>query len=461
MKKVCTLVVGGPTATLCGFLIAASPAAAQDSHYWDREYGTTSELLGGTVVGSVRDLSATFYNPGALGLAKDPKFILSLETLELSQVTLPRAVGDTLNLAQTSLAAGPGILAGTFNGPAAKNRWAFSVITRQNFDMNLRRRTSDPFDPAPTEPVTAQFINRGQQLTEIWAGVTWARRLGSALGLGATGYLATRSQSADALYTAESFGPLADQASAINLRSEYSYLHFRLLAKVGLAWETGGWRLGTSITTPSVGLWGRGELGGNESVVNVDVDGDSIPDNLLSDSFQNTAPTYKSAPSVAVGASYGPGRTRIHGTIEWFGGIDTYSVLQGDPFQSQTTGEILVPAVRDELRSVVNGGLGVEHRFSETVAGYASVTLDQAAKVRTTGRSNSFTTWDIIHLRGGSTFPVLGANVALGLGVSFGSSVVPSLVDIADPQVPEPPESLDQEVKYWRLKLIFGFTTGN
>jgi len=291
MSTLRNVTVGCLTATLCGFVLVPTPGAAQDSHYWDREYGTTSELLGGTVVGSVRDLSATFYNPGALALAMDPKFILSLETLELSSITLPRAAGDTLNLAQTSLATGPGILAGTFNGPEAKNRWAFSVITRQNFDMNLRRRTSDPFDPGPTEPLTAKFINRGQRLTEVWAGVTWARRLGSALGLGATGYLATRGQSADALFTAQSFGPPADQASAINLRNEYSYLHFRLLAKVGLAWETGRWRLGTSVTTPSVGLWGRGELGGNESVVNVDLDGDGLPDNVLEDNFQRTTPT--------------------------------------------------------------------------------------------------------------------------------------------------------------------------
>jgi hypothetical protein len=129
--------------------VLASPSAAQDSHYWDREYGTTSELLGGTVVGSVRDLSATFYNPGALALAKDPRFILSLETFELSSVTLPRAAGDTLNLTQTSLASGPGIFAGSFGSPTSKNRWAYSMITRQNFDMNLRQQTSDPFDPAP------------------------------------------------------------------------------------------------------------------------------------------------------------------------------------------------------------------------------------------------------------------------------------------------------------------------
>jgi len=193
----------------------------------------------------------------------------------------------------------------------------------------------------------------------------------------------------------------------------------------------------------------------------VDVDGDSMPDNRLVDNFQQTPPNYKSAPSVALGASYGLGPTRIHGTVEWFGAIDTYSVLQGDPFQAQSSGEIIVPAVRDELRSVVNGGVGVEHRFSTTVAGYASIALDQAAKVRRAGRSNSFSTWNIIHLRGGSTFPVLGADVALGLGVSFGSNEVPSLVDLGVQGPETPPDNVNQEVKYWRLKLILGFTTGN
>ena len=35
-----------------------------------------SALLGGTVVGSVRDLSATYYNPGGLGLSAAPASIL-------------------------------------------------------------------------------------------------------------------------------------------------------------------------------------------------------------------------------------------------------------------------------------------------------------------------------------------------------------------------------------------------
>jgi len=38
-------------------------STAQENNYWSIQYGTRSTLLGGAVIGSVSDLSATFYNP--------------------------------------------------------------------------------------------------------------------------------------------------------------------------------------------------------------------------------------------------------------------------------------------------------------------------------------------------------------------------------------------------------------
>ena len=50
--------------------IMLSSIYAQDSHYWNLQYGTKSTLLGGAVIGSVTELSATYYNPGAVALFK-------------------------------------------------------------------------------------------------------------------------------------------------------------------------------------------------------------------------------------------------------------------------------------------------------------------------------------------------------------------------------------------------------
>ena len=49
-------------------IFSYAPINAQETYYWNITYGTRSTLLGGAVIGSVSDLSATYYNPGAVAL---------------------------------------------------------------------------------------------------------------------------------------------------------------------------------------------------------------------------------------------------------------------------------------------------------------------------------------------------------------------------------------------------------
>ena len=51
-------------------LVFAGPIHAQDAHYWNNQYGTRAEHVGGLVVGGVLDLSTTYYNPGARRIAE-------------------------------------------------------------------------------------------------------------------------------------------------------------------------------------------------------------------------------------------------------------------------------------------------------------------------------------------------------------------------------------------------------
>jgi hypothetical protein len=64
-------------------LALATFARPQDSHYWTNQYGTRATLLGGAVIGSVLDLSGTYYNPGGMSLIEDPDTLMAAKTCDL------------------------------------------------------------------------------------------------------------------------------------------------------------------------------------------------------------------------------------------------------------------------------------------------------------------------------------------------------------------------------------------
>ena len=49
----------------------------------------------------------------------------------------------------------------------------------------------------------------------------------------------------------------------------------------------------------------------------------------------------KSPLSIALGGRLGLGKTSLWGTAEWFSSVGRFTVLDADPFQAQTSGEIL------------------------------------------------------------------------------------------------------------------------
>src|SRR6185436_16883213 len=90
------------SATLTALGLLATPARAQDAQYWDIQYGPVGQLLGGSVVGSARDLSATYYNPGGLALGEDPHFLLTVQAVKRQTITTkPVGGGQLLDLSDT------------------------------------------------------------------------------------------------------------------------------------------------------------------------------------------------------------------------------------------------------------------------------------------------------------------------------------------------------------------------
>jgi hypothetical protein len=104
---------------------------AQDTHYWNNQYGPRAMLLGGSLVGSVGDMSATYYNPGALGYIEEPELLLSANAYRANSLTIQDGGGEGVDLETSKFNPLPNMFAGAFRKTwLGNNKLAYSLLTR-------------------------------------------------------------------------------------------------------------------------------------------------------------------------------------------------------------------------------------------------------------------------------------------------------------------------------------------
>jgi hypothetical protein len=395
------------------------------------QFGNRSRLLGGAVVGSAEDSSAVYYNPGALARIREPEILLSGTVFQFEDVRVTSALGPGRDLASGRWFLAPSLVAGELRLKAlGKNRVAYAFLTRYDAEFRVTERAEVTDLLAPSIPdlhFASTSVSYETRLREYWVGGTWSRQIGEKFGIGVSPFIAVRNHRAraDALTQAVGSGGQGGIALA---RRDFDYQHWRLVTKIGVSagWET--WDLGLAVTTPGLGLFGRGWTGLDRSTMGQDVDRDGDELTRIATDFQeNLEPDYRSPASIAMGGARRFRRSRVHFSIEWFDDLEPTTLLGPEPFESQTSGETIRYEMRYALDSVVDAALGFEHRFPNGLQLYTSFSTDfSAAAERFRAQSGiaSVANWDIYHLSGGFTFGVAGHELTLGATYSFGSSEV-------------------------------------
>jgi hypothetical protein len=222
--------------------LSPQETAAQDAHYWTLQYGPRSALLGGAVIGSVEDISATYYNPGALALATDLTFAISANVFEQSGVSLEGGGGEGVNLGTSKSGFRPSLLAGTLKrGLFGGGILAYSALTRvkgtQDFQGVLIQSGAD-LDPSLQLQERAALVQFEGEFSDFWAGLSYAQPFGPHFGLGVTWYAAFRSQRRRGETLNQSIATDGTGFSNLDIRGG-KYSTTRTLAKFG-AFVAGG-----------------------------------------------------------------------------------------------------------------------------------------------------------------------------------------------------------------------------
>jgi long-subunit fatty acid transport protein len=437
-------------------------AKAQDAHYWTHQYGTRATLLGGAVVGSVLDLSGTYYNPGVLSLIEDPDTFIAAKVFQYPRITLEDFGKKDNNLNTSTVGPAPTLVAGRLKFKGLGKHWlGYSILTRQevNFDLAGSFSTQLDLSPVPGLEALVGDVRLDEKLIESWVGLTWAYKVKKNIGIGVSQYLMVRSHRANFQLLAETLYSSGEIALAMGAR-KYYYLNWRLLWKLGAAFDFERITMGITLTTPSFKLYGAGSTGMNTTGVAWNIGNGAKGDFLAADYQEGLNASFKTPISLALGSTLKLKNVCLYGTVEWFSPMGKYEVISGEDFTAQSTGQKLSNKITQELDSVLNFGVGVEYVFGPRLRGYGSFTSDYSARRPGTDTNLTVSDWDIFHLMAGADFGIKKAAFTLGLGYSFGSRKAGAAIEKsllkAEGELLASLTELDY--RYSSFKLVLGFS---
>lgn len=429
-----------PAAALLVTLACPALGAAQDAHYWTYGYGPVGQLTEGVLVGGVNDLSAVFYNPAACALMDEPRFVLTLNSIELANVEVPGAAGEGLDFDQVVFDVVPAMLAGHV-GPhdGQANHLAYAFLARHDSDFDLGYSATRVSGATPD--AAAGFGRFRQRLVEYWVGGTWSRRVSDRVSVGVSSFFAYRGQRSRRSLTLEEATASASRAAFVASENEYN--HLRLLGKIGVAWRPGRWELGATVTTPGVKLWGSGK-----TLFNASAAGDGVAPILSASTQDGLSATYRPPWSVAAGATRRWTRTAVHTSAEWFSSVAPYDILQPEPAPIAGSAETVPLTYTGAAESVVNFGVGLERRLSDTVVLYGGAARNHSAYV---AQRDAFAAWDLTDVTAGVTVDRGRRRLALGVGYAWGREDLPQLV--TPPGQAPPPAAREATFSRWTISI--------
>jgi hypothetical protein len=427
-------------------LLVSIKTYAQDDHYWAQQYGAISTLMGGAMTGGAGDNSAVFYNPAALAFIKNLSLSIDASVYRISDIIIKNGGGTGINLSSGQISNYPQIIAGMVNlGKSDKLKLAYTLLTRNYNNILMSEHFSDnasgnnPDNPYPESENFIGVYDYVNLLNEQWLGIGFGYNLTKQFSFGATLFGSYRGQSYQLTnYVRET--KYTDQGyvfSTTTNNGSAKYHAASLLAKFGFAWFNGPWKLGVTLTTPSVGLYGKGDTKRENSHIVVSKNPEDLTDNYLIMELQSgVKANYKHPLSIAWGVDYHLPKTRIALFAEYFFGIDVYHLMKTSATPFVYPPSLLDTAsVNEQLstylnidkaaKPVFNAGIGISQTVYKNISVLLGANTDYSCykPVKETnellfGLGN----WHLYHVSGGLSYRKQKHLLSLGLSYAIAPS---------------------------------------
>jgi hypothetical protein len=180
------------------FVIIFSKVSAQDTHYQTNQFGTRSALMGGAVVGGVKDNTAIFYNPGSLGFIDTGMVSINANLYRIETIQIENVLGQTKDFKGMNFTSLPLLISGMIKTKNDRLKIGYGFATPVNFSFSGSARldgdypiTNDIESPGLESYIAQGLLNT--ELRETLIGLGFGYKLNDNWSVGLTNQFTYRS----------------------------------------------------------------------------------------------------------------------------------------------------------------------------------------------------------------------------------------------------------------------------
>ncbi|MFT4534000.1 MAG: hypothetical protein ACJA1A_002493 [Saprospiraceae bacterium] len=420
------------------FSISQLAVSQVNSHYWSHQYGARGLLLNGSIIASVNDETAIFYNPGSMALTEEFGISLSLITPTYSLLKTTDFLGEGTSFANQGLDLSPGLVAAMFK-PFGTDRITLGLTTFKRFksEINVEDRAVRNVE-SNTDQIFLGDLDFHRRLSENWFGLGLSARLSSKLAIGFTQFFTFRNERVGLNFKKE----ILDKNNPANLiagwRSNFDYGYSAnggMLTKGGICWAPSFVKVGVTFTSHTYSVINRKAnyafddqkiafKGGNTSSSN-----DRTID--LSE--------YHTPWSIGLGVEIPLDGSVLSISGEYFTKVEKYNLIDDvdDPLDGLAANPVPTSVKIGQANDrVLNVGIGIERMWKEKYSWFYGFRTDFSPRsLFDLGEGITFlaSTPNIYHLSTGGAYTYRKSQFSVGLDYGFGFKTGgKQLTDITD-----------------------------
>ena len=433
-------------------------ARAQDTHYWNSQYGPGGFFLPGAVIAFNGDSGVYFYNPALFARSKKSSISLNAVLYQTQGIQIKNGAGTGKNLESRNNSSVPQMLAGSIALGKKKFTLAYALIHTPGIGFTASQRRDEKFQVLSDDysPGTEYFV--GQYVIENRASETRAQ-IGTGFSLGPkwSAGLTLEGNLHNQYYSLNYLARALVNPGVVNfplVSSDADYLAdytgYGMRVRGGLAYDGGTNHIGVTVNTPLIRLGGTGTIVSDNVINSLLLPGFTDPISIIANTRQEDLKVYWKTPlSIAAGYLHDFPKGQLYISAEYFAAIKEYDILspKNSFFIRPDTGNnnlftYSLLRLKDNRKQVINFSIGHNFSLRKNITAFSSFRTDLSFLDRNGFKDNTgivpFTAyWDNYHLQLGINKRARNRNMRAGLFFIYGSTdKYEQVINFDDPNEP-------------------------